>query len=127
MASYDGSYIFGFCKSFNHVPNSTVSQANEFFGVDGTHSLYGGTRGRTFQIEGYFVGQFKEDCLAAEAVLQSYADGIARVITDNFGRSYDNVIFEGRYQPSPAGPRPAVLGGSYVYALEYKCEFRGLT
>lgn len=127
MATYDGFNIFGFCKSFVHLPKSSVAQVNEFFGVNGTHSLFGGTRGRTFLIEGHLIGDSDADCFSAEAVLLSYADGITRALTDNFGRSYGNVVFEGRYQPDPMGPRPATLGGSPCWGLGYKCEFRGLT
>lgn len=127
MAAYDGGNIFGYCKSFVHLPNSSVAQENGFFGVNGTHSLFGGSRGRVFQIQGYFIGDSFGDCFDAEAVLLSYADGIVRNLVDNFGRVYPNVLFEGRYTPDPTGPHESVVGGLNKYSLEYKCEFRGLT
>lgn len=127
MAAYDGGNIFGFCKSCKHLPNPSVAQVNEFFGVNGTHSLFGGTRGRIFQITGCFVGSNRGECLDAEAVLLSYIDGIPRTLVDNFGRSYPNVVFDGEYDPDEAGPRPSVLGGTPCWTLGYKCQFRGLT
>lgn len=127
MATYGGVNIFGKCLSCQQIINPAATQNNEFFGVDGTHSLYGGTRGRVFAIKGAFVGASAGGCLSAESLLLTYIDGRARILVDNQGRAFPNVIMDGRYQADPRGPLPTVFGGLHVWTLQYELEMRGLT
>ena len=107
-----------------HTPHPNVQQLNEFFGVNGVQTLFGGVRGRTFLISGVLVGDFVTDINNAEALLLSYADGLPHTLVDNRGRVWSNVIFRGEYQPFEQGPRLLAGGG---YCLPYKLTMMGLT
>jgi hypothetical protein len=119
----DGADVFGTACHVIHSPVPVATQMDAFFGISGVVSLWGGSRGRTFQVDGVLVGEDLFTVIAAEGVLLSYADGIARTFTDTQGRSWPNVIFEGEYQPSPEGPRPTDFG----WCLPYRCTLRGLS
>jgi hypothetical protein len=121
--SFGGSYVFGTACHVVHVPHSLALQKDGFFGVTGMTSLYGGGRGRTFEISGVFVGTELSAVIGAEASLLAYANGIAQVFIDTQGRAWPNVIFEGEYFPSPEGPKPTDFG----WCLPYRCVLRGLT
>ncbi len=121
--SYDSQLIFGAAVRIVHVPQANAQQIDSFMGVNGSVALFGGSRGRTFEITGVFVGASLIAVVAAESVLLSYADGIARTLVDPIGRSFPNVIFEGVYMPNAEGTKPTDFG----YCLPYRCVFRGLT
>jgi hypothetical protein len=123
MVTYDGANIFGAAVQFQHLAHANAQQVNAFFGVTGTQSLYGGGRGRTFLIRGLLIGATINDLNAAESLLQSYADGVARTLVDPRGRSWFNVIFRGEFIPDSRGPYPTAAG----WALPYKAVFHGLT
>lgn len=121
--SFGGAFIFGTACHVVHVPHPVALQKDGFFGVTGMTSLFGGGRGRTFEIAGVLVGSDLPGVIAAEGSLLSYADGIARTLIDTQGRSWPNVIFEGEYQASPEGPKSTDFG----WCLPYHCILRGLT
>ena len=121
--SFGGAFIFGTACHVVHVPHPVALQKDGFFGVTGMTSLFGGGRGRTFEIAGVLVGSDLSGVIAAEGSLLSYADGIARTLVDTQGRSWSNVIFEGEYQASPEGPKSTDFG----WCLPYHCILRGLT
>jgi hypothetical protein len=114
MATYDGSNIFGFSRIRMEV-NPSAAQVNEFFGAQGQQSLYGGSRGRVFLIEGIWTGD--NDTLAASvATMLSYDDGIGRAFAHPIYGTWPRVVFR-RFVP---GER--ILFG----ALQYKAQFDGL-
>jgi hypothetical protein len=121
--TFGGSSIFGTACHVVHSPHPIALQKDGYFGVTGMTSLYGGGRGRTFEVTGVLVGTTLANVIAAEGILLSYADGIARTFVDTQGRAWPNVIFEGEYQPSPTGPKPTDFG----WCLPYRCILRGLT
>jgi hypothetical protein len=123
MMTLDGANIFGAAVQFQQVANPTAQQNNSFFGVSGTQSLFGGSRGRTFLIRGLLLGSTIEDLNAAEATILTYADGIARTLVDPRGRTWPNVIFRGEFTPESRGPYPTASG----WALPYRAVFHGLT
>lgn len=118
----NGSYVFGTACKCVHTPLPNAAQEDSFFGITGVVRLDGGGRGRMFHIHGVFVEADIASVLAAELVLLSYADGIARTFTDTMGRSWANTIVTGEYQPDPAGPKPTVGG----WCLPYRCTLRCL-
>ncbi len=124
MATLDGTNVFGFSTKVTHNPNANAHQTSEFFGVNGTQTLFGGQRGRTFLISGVLAGIDLFDVLAVEANLLSFADGKAHTLVDNFGRQFFNVVFKKEYQPFEQGPRPMAGGG---YGLPYRCILYGLS
>lgn len=123
MATLDGQNVFGAAVKVTHAPNANAHQIAEFFGVDGVLSSFGGGRGRTFMVEGLFYGETIEACIAAEAVMRSFADGIGHVLVDNLGRPWEPVIFKGDIQNSPQGPRFGSLG---LWYWPYKLVLMGL-
>jgi hypothetical protein len=124
MALLDGSAIFGLSTKVIHNPNAVAHQESQFFGVNGTQTLFGGSRGRMFMISGVLVGSSFADIAAAEANLLSFADGNTHILVDNLGRTFQNVIFKGEYQPFDQGPRPLAGGG---LALPFRAVLYGLT
>lgn len=123
MVTYDGASIFGAAVQFQHLPQPCAQQVNTFFGVNGTQSLYGGGRGRTFLVRGILQGATMADLNAAEAAILRYADGVARTLVDPRGRPWPNVVFKGEFQPDPRGPY-STPGG---WAMPYRAVFYGLS
>jgi hypothetical protein len=122
-SSYAGAFIFGAAVSVVQIPKSNAQQINNFFGISGSITLYGGGRGRLFLISGVLVADDLADLNSAEALLLSYADGIARTLIDTRGRTWLNVIFRGEFRPDAGGPKPTDNG----WCLPYKAVFHGLT
>ena len=92
--------------------NPSALQINEFFGLSGMQSLYGGGRGRVFFIEGVFVGD-NTSINAAVSTLLSYDDGVGRVLVDSFDNAWPNVVFS-RFQPPER-----VLPGAYPFKVQF--------
>lgn len=124
IAYYDGQPIFGLAVKVQHTLNPSAQQLNTFFGVSGQTLVYGGTRGRVFLISGVLVGGDLSALTAAEALLLSYDDGIARTLVDCWGRQWPAVVFRGQYAADPNGPQ--TLAGGAGVGLPYKCTFAGL-
>ena len=130
--TYGGVPIFGIAVKIEQVPLQCSAQLEAFFGVPGMLSVFGGSRGRTFQVSGVL---FDEDITTLNAdediftpgVDGSMADGIARTLADTRGRNWANVIYLGQFTPDPMGPRPAVWGSGAGWALPYRAVFHGLS
>ena len=120
----DGSPVFGLATNVVHTPHPNAQQMNEFFGVNGVQTLFGGARGRTFLVSGVLVADDIATINVYEALLLSSADGLPHTLIDNRGRVWENVIFRGEYQPFEQGPRLLANGG---YCLPYKLTMMGLT
>jgi len=123
MVTYNGENIFGSAVQFQHVPRPRAQQVNAFFGVSGTQVLDGGGRGRVFFIRGVLTAPTLAGLDAAESRFHELADGVARVLVDNRGRIWPNVVFKGEFTPDARGALPA--GGGW--ALPYRAVFHGLT
>jgi hypothetical protein len=121
--SYGGAPIFGLVREMEHVPNSCAQQVDAFFGVPGHIGLFGGARGRTFIISGVLHESDIPTLNADEALIHSYADGIARTLVDTRGRIWFNVVFNDEFETDPRGPRPTDVG----WCLAYRAVFHGLT
>jgi hypothetical protein len=119
MATYDGVNIFGRSVSISMKVNPSAAQVNEFFGVTGTQSLYGGGRGRVFLISGVLAPDsgLPEDLAAMRDLILSYDDGIGRILVDTLGGIWPAVVFR-RFDPADR-----ILPGP---ALPYKAQFDGL-
>ena len=130
--TYGGVPIFGLAVQIQQVPRECSLQVDAFFGVQGLLSVFGGQRGRTFQVSGVLydldlaILNADEDVFTP-GVSGSVADGIARTPVDTRGRSWANVIYVGQFQPDPMGPRPASSGGGSGWALPYRAVFHGLS
>jgi hypothetical protein len=98
MATYAGIDIFGFSVSMVHVLNPTAEQLNAFFGLNGQQALWGGMRGRAFEVDGVLFGVSVAALNNAEALYHSYIDGRARVLVDTRGRSWSDVLVK-QFQP----------------------------
>jgi hypothetical protein len=124
VATLDGNPIFGYASTVVHTPHPNAQQLSACFGINGQQTLYGGTRGRSFLISGVFAGDSLLVINDAETALLTYADGLPHTLVDNRGRTWNNVIFRGEYQPAAEGPRPLAGGG---WCLPFKCVLEGLT
>lgn len=120
IAFYDGYALFGSVVRCKHVPNANAAQVASYFGIRGTQSIDGGGRGRAFLIDGLWLAEATAELRGFETVLESYADGVPRVLVDTFGKAWDDVVYRGEYQP---GELHFLAGG---YALPFKCVFHGL-
>jgi hypothetical protein len=124
VTTLDGNAIFGNAVTVIHNPHPNAQQINQYFGIDGQQTLFGGTRGRAFVISGVLSAPNIATLNAVEATLLSYADGLTHTLVDNRGRVWPNVIFRGEYTPSSIGPRPLAGGG---WCLPYRLMMEGLT
>ncbi len=130
--TYGGAPIFGLAVRIDQQPTQSAQQVEAFFGVSGVLSLFGGTRGRTFIVSGVLYDVDLPSLNADEAVFLpgvsgSYADGVARVLFDTRGRTWQNVVYLGKFHPDPIGPRPGVWGGDLGWVLPYRAVFQGLS
>src|ERR1700677_2209510 len=130
--TFGGVPMFGLAVRIQQVPAECAQQAEAFFGVPGIFSVFAGSRGRAFQIEGILYDQSliqlnADENLWTPGVSGSMADGIARALFDTRGRTWANVIYLGQFQPDPMGPKPAAWGGNTGYILPYKAIMHGLS
>lgn len=119
-ATYDGAAIFGLAVKIRMTPNPPAEQRTAFFGVTGQLSLYGGGRGRMFSVDGVLFGETVADLNAAEALLLSYADGVASDLEDTRGRVWPQVLLL-TFQPAPK-----VLQDPRGFYLPYQATLAGL-
>lgn len=134
--TFGGNPIFGLACKMQMIPHPCANQVESFFGVPGQLSVFAGSRGRMFQVEGVLF-EFDlatlnfDEGVFTPGIAGSFADGIARPLFDTRGRTWANVIYLGEYQPDPMGPKPAVcnLGSGNVagICLPYKAVFHGLS
>ena len=121
MATYDGFAIFGRSVSISVLSAPGEFQRTAFNGQNGLYSLFGGQRGHVFQVEGVLYGADLTALFAARALIESYNDGLSRVLIDTAGYSWGQVVFNGDY--SPAGKYTYGHGG---IVQPYRCSFTGL-
>jgi hypothetical protein len=130
--TYGGMPIFGAAVRIQQIPRPAAQQLGAFFGVPGLLSVFGGGRGRIFQIEGVLYdvdlpSLNSDEDVFTPGVAGSVADGIARPLFDTRGRTWANVVYLGEYQPDPLGPLPGVWGGGGGWVLKYRAVFHGLS
>lgn len=98
MASY-GLFDLGAAVTVAVVHNPSEKQINTFFGYSGVQSVWGGQRGRVIEVTGVFAASTAAGCYAIRDQLRALDDGVARVLTDNTGTTYSNVVYTGAFQP----------------------------
>jgi hypothetical protein len=130
--TYGGVPIFGLAVHIEQVPAQAAQQTEAFFGVPGLLSVFGGSRGRTFQVQGVLYDESlvllnADEAIFTPGVSGSVADGIARTLFDTRGRSWANVVYLGQFQPDPMGPRPGSWGSGSGWVLPYRAVFHGLS
>jgi hypothetical protein len=126
--SYGGNPIFGLAVHIVQTPGKCAQQLEAFFGVGGMTSLFGGSRGRTFQISGVLadvdlptlIGDFQ---IFWPNIPGSIADGVARTLIDTLGQSWLNVVYLGEFRLDPEGPHPFDRG----WCVRYEATFYGLS
>lgn len=108
MPSFGGANIFGTAVSLSTADYPRQYQVNAYFGLNGLEMLDGGARGRVTLVEGVLFGSSAAALASAEATFRSYNDGVARVLVDQFGTSWQGVTLDffrpsGRVQQAPDG------------------------
>jgi hypothetical protein len=96
-ATYGGVPIFGLAVKIEQVPMQCAQQVEAFFGVPGMLSVFGGSRGRTFQVSGVLfdvdlVTLNADEDIFTPGVSGNMADGVARSLVDTRGRTWVNVV-----------------------------------
>jgi hypothetical protein len=124
VPTYGGQAVFGLVTSCVATLNQVATQKEEFAGVNGRLSKFLGTRGTTVRVRGLLNDSDLASLNADEQILLSFADGVARQLVDVRGRPFNNMLFEGDYDPDPRGPVRLAGGG---WGLEYTMTFVGLT
>lgn len=121
MPAYDGNPIFGRAVRMKTVTNPTQDQMNQFFGLNGVQSLFGGLRGRVTMVQGVLYEADAASLNAAIGEIESYRDGLARVLTDSFGNDWPQVKLE-MFDPES----PIKLASTGYYFVTYKATFQHL-
>lgn len=98
-ANYDG-FSLGRSVQVDMIPNPDEFQLTSFFGVSGVYSLWGGGRGRIFNVRAVAAGTDESELFALRAVLLSYADGIGRVFAEREVPAvlWPDVVFTGIFR-----------------------------
>lgn len=123
MPSFGATAIFGANVRMSTALNPVERQENPFPGLNGVQSLPMGQRGAVTVAHGLLVGSNPANLAFAEALFFSFYDGLAYVLVDTLGRTWNNVVLEG-FEPDPTRIRQAPSG---AYFREYSARFRHLT
>lgn len=121
MATYGGLGL-GVAVHVQALEVEGCAYRTAYFGVDGTTSLYGGSRGWIFHVDGVLWGATPAALLAFEAAVRALPRGVGSILADDVGREWANVIFLGEYVPSAEGPKYTDTG----VCLPYTATFYGL-
>ena len=122
MASYGGVACLGFAVHVAARKCKVQCDRVSFFGVDGTYSIYGGSRGFVYDVSGVLWGVNVPEMLYIESLLYGFSDAVPRDLVDDVGRVWSNVIFLGEYVPHSDGPKWTDNG----VCLPYSARFYGL-
>jgi hypothetical protein len=118
VPTFGGSAVFGVANKVIHQPSPNEIQIDSFAGINGIVQLVMGSRGRRFHVSGVLIDADPASVSADEAILLSFADGIARTFTDTYGNVFQNVVFNlDDYQRSPEGIRPVLNGWCLPFSL----------
>lgn len=123
----DGSAVFGYAVSVAEQPTANVHQLNEFFGVNGQQSLFGGTRGRTFLCTGTLMATSLIGIEFAKQQLESFADGLTHQLVDSNGIDWPNVIMVNDRVWTTEPRVTAAAGFGNGYGRRYRLTLLGLT
>lgn len=88
MPSFNSISLFGRGVVFEPNPAPRADQQIAAPGVNGMASLDLGGRGKTTKVTGLLVGTTAADLNAAELLFDSYRDGAAYTLVDNFGNVF---------------------------------------
>lgn len=115
--SLDGIPVFGLVTKCTATAKPVARQRTAFFGQNGELSLYGGSRGYHFMIEGVFqeddIGTIQDDF----GSLLSFVGPATHTYIDSRGNQWFNVIFDGNLTPDPAGPHITDVGWCQAYTM----------
>ncbi len=108
MPSYGGVNIFGTAVTMSTIDQPRAKQVNSFFGLSGIEALDGGSRGRFTEAGGLLYGPSATALAETESTFRSFDDGTPRVLIDNLGTAWGNVVLQtfrpmGRVRQSPFG------------------------
>lgn len=123
MALLDGNVVFGLAvKCGPPAFNERRLQKASYPALNGMESLDMGDQGAYSTVTGLICGNNPSNYRGAVALLYSYVDGNAHVLTDNDGFSWPNVLVVG-IEPSGRGYTDPVLG----YCREFSVRLLHLT
>lgn len=97
--------------------NPSEEQVNKFFGLDGVERLHGGLSGRVTMVSGVLFATSAANLAILREGFRAYDDGIDRVLVDNLGVSWANVVLRS-FEPSSR-----VLRDPGGFFLPYRATF----
>jgi hypothetical protein len=121
LPSYRGVNIFGSGLTMVTVRNPSAKQQNDFFGLDGTEEIHGGTRGNVTEVEGVLFSNTFPGLGLVENTFRTYDDGQTGDLVDTFGNTWTDVKLE-RFVPT-GKVRSDPFGNSF---RPYKATFSHL-
>jgi hypothetical protein len=121
----DGYACFGLVTMFQPTPRTARRQIDEYFGVNGSTSLFGGTNGWDIVIDGVLFETSMSALNNDIAFLCSFVDANIHQLQDTSGNTWQNVVFDGELRFDPAGPMLA--NGMNYWARAYSAVFHTLT
>lgn len=118
-ATFGGVAIFGIAVKMSPNIAPRAGQEIEYAGITGIEHLDLGGRGRVTSIRGILSSVDIPTLFAAKTQLESFHDGVPRVLVDTWGQTWANVLL-GSPQ-FPEGYRSAGARGFYIaYTLELR-------
>ena len=114
----DGQAVFGRAVHTVMEPCDLAMSYSAFFGVNGQYSVFGGSRGRRFDVSGVLAASSVAGLIAARAALLSFQDGAAHILLDTYGVTWPWVVFVGGWKQ---GNRMLYVSGGLV-GWEYSLE-----
>jgi hypothetical protein len=126
-ATIDGSAVLGFCVSIKETPHANAQQYNEYFGISGEQSLFGGQRGRSFTVSGLVMASDFGNLESIKEEILSFADGLTHTLVDTLGNTWFNVILTNEWEWTGI-PRPTFASGFGTgIGRPYTLKMRGIT
>jgi hypothetical protein len=119
---FNGQAIFGTAIRLRRGVGERALQKNAFPGLSGLESLDMGGRGRVTNVTGRFKCATEEDLNAAILIFESYKDGNAYVLRDQFGNNWPYVLLE-EFTPTGELNNIFSIGG---YTVQYSAKFEHL-
>lgn len=122
VPTVDGNPVFGLVTKFVPERREAVTQDSAFFGQNGILSLFGGTRGWVFHIEGVFA-EPGDPATAITAInldilaIQNLVGPLLHTLVDTSGNTFNNVRFRGKFTPAPQ-VFPTDTGWCRAYTME---------
>jgi hypothetical protein len=118
MPTFNGVNIFGSCTKMARAVNPRGQQDNAYPGLSGVESLDLGLRGRFTAVQGRLTGVNAAALATAEILAESYVDGRAYTLVDQYGTAWPHVKLQS-FRPTGRIELFANQGYSRTYEMVF--------